>query len=86
VAGTGVSIARASRHQSVSAERFGSDLQALSALQGGTVDITVLNAGLLSGIVKDFAVVDLPFMFNEAKEGDAVVDGLVGQKTIRQRG
>jgi tripartite ATP-independent transporter DctP family solute receptor len=65
---------------------LGGDLQTLSALQGGTVEITVLNAGLLSGIVKDFAVVDLPFMFNEAKEADAVVDGPVGQKLFAKLG
>jgi TRAP-type transport system periplasmic protein len=40
----------------------------------------VLNAGLLVGIVKDFAVLDLPFLFNTAQEADAVVDGPVGTK------
>lgn len=59
---------------------LGGDLQTISALQGGTVELTVLNAGLLVGLVKDFAVFDLPFLFNDAKEADAVADGPIGQK------
>ena len=54
---------------------LGGDLQTVSALQGGTVEMTVLNAGLLCGQVKDFEVLDFPFLFNNAEEADAVVDG-----------
>jgi tripartite ATP-independent transporter DctP family solute receptor len=60
--------------------QLGGDLQNVSALQGGTLDLMVLNAGLLVGIVKDFAVLDFPFVFNTAEEADAVVDGPVGKK------
>src|SRR3712207_227917 len=60
--------------------QLGGDLQNVSALQGRTLDLMVLNAGLLVGIVKDFAVLDLPFLFNTPEEADAVVDGPVGKK------
>jgi len=60
--------------------QLGGDLQNVSALQGGTLDLMVLNAGLLVGIVKEFAVLDFPFVFNTAEEADAVVDGPVGKK------
>ncbi|HEX2138019.1 MAG TPA: DctP family TRAP transporter solute-binding subunit, partial [Microvirga sp.] len=60
--------------------QLGGDLQNVSALQGGTLDLMVMNAGLLVGVVKDFAVVDLPFLFNTPEEADAVVDGPVGKK------
>lgn len=60
--------------------QLGGDLPNVSALQGGTLDLVVLNAGLLVGIVKDFAVLDLPFLFNTPEEADAVVDGPVGKK------
>jgi len=60
--------------------QLGGDLQNVSALQGGTLDLMVLNAGLLVGVVKEFAVVDLPFLFNTPQEADAVVDGSVGKK------
>lgn len=59
---------------------LGGDLQTVSALQGGTVEMTVLNAGLLAGQVKDFEVLDFPFLFNNAQEADAVVDGAFGNK------
>lgn len=58
---------------------LGGDVQTVSALQGGTIDLTVLNAGLLTGVVKDFLILDLPFLFNDRKEAYAVVDGKVGQ-------
>jgi tripartite ATP-independent transporter DctP family solute receptor len=69
--------------------QLGGDLQNVSALQGGTLDLMVLNAGLLVGVVKDFAVVDLPFLFNTPEEADAVVDGAVGKKlfdTLPEKG
>ena len=58
---------------------LGGDLQTVSALQGGTIDFTVLNAGLLVGIVPEFGIFDFPFMFNDEKEADAVVDGSFGK-------
>jgi tripartite ATP-independent transporter DctP family solute receptor len=60
--------------------QLGGDLQNVSALQGGTVDLVVLNTGLLVGIVKDTALVDLPFLFNNSQEADAVMDGAFGKK------
>ncbi len=60
--------------------QLGGDLQNVSALQGGTLDLMVLNAGLLVGVVKEFAVFDLPFQFNTPQEADAVADGPVGKK------
>jgi tripartite ATP-independent transporter DctP family solute receptor len=58
---------------------LGGDVQTLSALQGGTVEMTVLNAGLLVGVDKDFGLVDLPFLFDTPQQADAVMDGPVGQ-------
>ena len=59
---------------------LGGDAQTVSALQGGTVEITVLNSGILASQVPDFAVFDFPLMFANAREADAVVDGPFGQK------
>ena len=61
---------------------LGGDLQTISALQGGTVELTVLNAGLLSASVKEFAALDFPFLFNNAKEADTVVDGPFGKRLL----
>jgi TRAP-type transport system periplasmic protein len=59
---------------------LGSDAASVSALQGGTIEIVVLNSGILASQVKDFAIYDFPFLFANAKEADAVVDGPFGQK------
>jgi TRAP-type transport system periplasmic protein len=59
---------------------LGGDAVAISALQGGTLDLTVLATGLLVGHVKDYLIFDFPFVFRDAKEADAVVDGPIGKK------
>jgi tripartite ATP-independent transporter DctP family solute receptor len=58
---------------------LGGDVQVLSAVQGGTIDLTSMNTGILQGQVKEFAVVDFPFLFNDGREADAVMDGRVGK-------
>jgi tripartite ATP-independent transporter DctP family solute receptor len=63
---------------------LGGDLQTLSALQGGTVEMSVMNAGLMQGNVKDFVIVDLPFLFTTPEEADAVMDGPVGERLTAQ--
>ncbi len=59
---------------------LGGDAANVSALQGGTVEMVLLNSGILASQVKDFEVFDFPFMFANAMEADAVVDGPFGQK------
>ncbi|MFT4243082.1 MAG: TRAP transporter substrate-binding protein [Acidovorax sp.] len=59
---------------------LGGDAANVSALQGGTIEIVALNSGILAAQVKDFVVYDFPFMFANAREADAVVDGPFGQK------
>ncbi len=59
---------------------LGGDAATISAVQGGTVDISIQNSGILASQVKDFEVYDFPFLFANPKEVDAVVDGPFGQK------
>lgn len=59
---------------------LGGDAPTVSALQGGTIEMTALNSGILASQVKDFEIFDFPFMFANAQEADAVVDGPFGQK------
>jgi tripartite ATP-independent transporter DctP family solute receptor len=59
---------------------LGGDAQTVSAAQGGTIEFVLLNSGILASQAKDFEVFDFPFMFANAKEADAVVDGPFGQK------
>jgi TRAP-type transport system periplasmic protein len=58
---------------------LGGDAPTVSAVQGGTVEMTILNSGILASQVKEFAVYDFPFIFANPKEADAVVDGPFGK-------
>src|SRR5260370_14621661 len=58
---------------------LGGDQANVSALQGGTLDMVVLNSGILASQVKEFGIYDFPFMFANSKEADAVVDGPFGK-------
>ncbi|NDA46806.1 MAG: DctP family TRAP transporter solute-binding subunit [Alphaproteobacteria bacterium] len=53
---------------------LGGDLQTIAALRGGTVDATATATSTLVGIVKDFALLDLPFVFKSNEEAMAVLD------------
>jgi len=59
---------------------LGGDVQALSAVQGGTIDFTSMNSGILQTQVKQFAIFDFPFMFDNGKEADVILDGPFGKK------
>ena len=59
---------------------LGGDVQALSAVQGGTVDFTAMNSGILQTQVKEFSIFDFPFMFENGKEADAILDGAFGKQ------
>ena len=59
---------------------LGGDVQALSAVQGGTIDFTAMNSGILQTQVKEFAIFDFPFMFENGKEADVILDGAFGKK------
>lgn len=59
--------------------QLGGDVQTISAVQGGTIEVTVLNSGILQSLSKEFAVFDFPFLFANPQEADAVTDGPFGQ-------
>lgn len=59
---------------------LGSDQANVSALQGGTLEMVTMNSGILASQVKDFAVLDFPFVFANSREADAVLDGPFGRK------
>jgi tripartite ATP-independent transporter DctP family solute receptor len=63
---------------------LGGDLQTVSALQGGTIELTTLPPGLLVGLSKEFGAFDLPFLFNDFKEADAVLDGPIGKRFMEK--
>ena len=56
----------------------GGDLQATQALRAGTQEMVVSSSSPLVGIVKELGAFDLPFLFANEKEADAVLDGPAG--------
>lgn len=58
---------------------LGGDLQSVSSLQGGLLQMSVMNAGLMASLAPNFALLDIPFLFENTKEADAVMDGEVGK-------
>jgi len=59
---------------------LGSDTQMQQALIGGAQEMMVGSTATLVGIVPEMAVWDTPFLFNNVKEADTVLDGPVGDK------
>jgi tripartite ATP-independent transporter DctP family solute receptor len=63
---------------------LGGEVQMLSSMQGGTVEMSAVASSQLVGIIKEFAALDLPFLFNNEKEADAVMDGPVGKQLLER--
>jgi tripartite ATP-independent transporter DctP family solute receptor len=59
---------------------LGGDIQNIAAVRGGTVDAMGLSAGLLVGLVKEFGLFDLPFLFQNDEEAAAVMNGPFGKR------
>ncbi len=59
---------------------LGSDQANVSAVQGGTLEMVVMNTGILSSVSKELSIFDFPFLFANTKEADAIVDGPVGKR------
>jgi TRAP-type transport system periplasmic protein len=68
--------------RAIGAAALGSDVQMQQALIGGAQEMMVGSTATLVGITKEMAVWDTPFLFNNGKEADAVLDGPVGQKVM----
>lgn len=61
---------------------LGGEQQVASAMQGGTVEVSMMAPAQLVGNYKEFLVLDLPFAFADEREADAVLDGPVGRKLL----
>jgi TRAP-type transport system periplasmic protein len=64
------------------AATLGDDQKMTEALQGGMQEITIPSTSPLVGMIKEYGIFDFPFLFNNAEEADAVLDGPVGQKLL----
>ncbi len=70
------------RVRAIGAAALGSDNQMQQALIGGAQEMMVGSTATLVGISKEMALWDTPFLFQNAKEADAILDGPIGQKVM----
>jgi TRAP-type transport system periplasmic protein len=61
---------------------LGAEVPSISSAQGGVLEIAVTSTSAVVGIVKEFALFDLPFLFATEQEADAVLDGAVGTQLL----
>jgi TRAP-type transport system periplasmic protein len=68
--------------RAIGAAALGPDVQMQQALIGGAQEMMVGSTATLVGISKEMALWDTPFLFSNANEADAVLDGPIGQKVM----
>jgi TRAP-type transport system periplasmic protein len=61
---------------------LGAEVPSISSAQGGVLEIAVTSTSAVVGIVKEFALFDLPFLFASEQEADAVLDGAAGSQLL----
>ena len=61
------------------ASQLGNELQQQSAMIGGVQEMLVASTTSLAGIVKECGLLDFPFLFSNARQADAMVDGPLGK-------
>ena len=57
---------------------LGSETQIIAAMQNGVVDMATLSGSVVSSVVPEFGVFDVPFLFRDAAQAKAVAQGPVG--------
>ena len=62
------------------ANQLGNEMQQTSALQGGVQEMQAPATTSLVGIVKEFGLVDFPFVVGNFKQADAMLDGPLGKQ------
>ncbi len=62
--------------------RLGNEQQVAAALQGGSIEISMMSPAQLVSTIKEFIVLDLPFSFTDTAQADNVLDGPFGQRLL----
>ncbi|WP_110708430.1 TRAP transporter substrate-binding protein [Salinicola sp. CR57] len=69
--------------QTFHSAQLGDDLQSVSALQAGTLEMTAPSTSPMVSMFPQFAVFDLPFLFPTPEIADKVLDGDIGQQMLK---
>ncbi len=63
---------------------LGGDAQMVSAMQGGILDIGMMGPQVLNGIDRDFALFDLPYLYDNEEEAKAILAGPIGLRLYKK--
>ena len=61
---------------------LGGEVQIISAMQGGTIDASIVLPANLAGMAKEFTMLDLPYVFDDEQQAAQVLDGPVGKRLL----
>jgi tripartite ATP-independent transporter DctP family solute receptor len=61
---------------------LGGEVQIISAMQGGTIDASIVLPANLAGLSKEFMMLDLPYVFEDELQATQVLDGPVGKRLL----
>jgi tripartite ATP-independent transporter DctP family solute receptor len=62
--------------------QLGAEVQSISAAQGGVLEMSLVSTAAAAGNVRELALFDFPFLFNDEREAHAVLDGPVGRQLL----
>lgn len=69
--------------QALRGSGWGDTQAVLHALQGGSLDIGLVETGVLSQLYSGMAVWDMPYLFDSVQQAQQLLDGEVGQSVLR---
>ena len=64
------------------AGQLGAEVPSIASAQGGVIEMTVTSTSSVVGNIKDFALIDFPYLFANEKEADTLLDGPVGRALL----
>lgn len=64
------------------AGQLGAEVPSIASAQGGVIEMTVTSTSSVVGNIKDFALIDFPYLFANEKEADTLLDGPVGKALL----
>lgn len=64
------------------ATQLGSEGQMIAAVRAGTQDIVITSSAPVATMIDQYLLFDLPFLVNNEKEADALLDGPIGERLL----
>jgi len=65
------------------ATQLGSETQMIAAVRGGVQDIVIPSTAPVATLIAQYLLFDLPFLFQNEREADALLDGAIGAQLLQ---